>query len=67
MTELQLKKASDLKTKIEKLEAAEKANFSINIADWKLLENDISPESAAKIKRILIEEKENLQKQFEEI
>lgn len=67
MTELQLKRANEIREKIQKLEVAQSENFSINIGNWKLLENDISPESAAKIKRILIEEKENLEKEFEGI
>lgn len=67
MTELQLKRANEIREKIQKLEAAQSENFSIHIGNWKLLENDISPESAAKIKRILIEEKQNLEKEFEGI
>jgi hypothetical protein len=67
MTELLLKRANEIREKIQKLEAAQSDNFSINIGNWKLQETDISPESAAKIKRILIEEKETLEKEFESL
>lgn len=67
MTELLLKKANETREKIQKLEAAQSDNFSINIGNYKLQETDISHESSAKIKRILIEEKENLEKEFESL
>lgn len=64
MTEQQLKKANELKQKIEKLEAAEKSNFSLNIANFTISESDLSPETVSKIKRVLLGEKESLEETF---